>query len=202
MKLKAAFALAVVVFGAWAKADVVVLQNLNTTGQTTVAPLNLATNIWFSTSSAPSSLSKIILFGASGQTGITATFKYDANIKSNAISATEIASGQYAFNLVGVPGLSNIANGGHHLELRDFIISSGSGFYSTTNATMTTVNSSGFVGTSYSGNNLQFQLWGDSATAVPEPSTLILTASALAAGAVGAWVKRRRQKAAEASSLI
>jgi hypothetical protein len=157
MKLKVALVLAFIALCARAKADVVVLQNLNTTGQTTVAPLNLATNIWFSTSSAPSSLSKIILFGASGQTGITATFMLDSNTRSGAISATEIASGQYAFNLVGVQGLSNIANGAHLLELRDFIISSGSGFYKTTDATMTTVNSSGFVGTSYSGNNLQFQ---------------------------------------------
>jgi len=61
---------------------------------------------------------------------------------------------------------------------------------------MTTLNGAGFVGENYDANNLRFQFEGNS-TAIPEPSTLILTATALTAGAVGAWIKRRRQKSAE-----
>ncbi len=61
---------------------------------------------------------------------------------------------------------------------------------------MTSLNGAGFVGGTYNGNNLQYQFEGNS-TAIPEPITLILTTSALAAGGVGAWIKRRRQKAAE-----
>ena len=62
---------------------------------------------------------------------------------------------------------------------------------------MTQMNSSGFTGYGDVGGNFMFQFEGNSTTAVPEPSTLILTATALTAGAVGAWIKRRRQKAAE-----
>jgi len=181
----------------FAKADVVVLQNLSTTGQTTVTEDgtgNLGTNIKFFTWS-PSSLSRLILFGTAGQTGITAKFNIGSG-QSSAIAATEISSGSYAFDMTSVPGTSSmIAVHSWGLELRSF--STGASFYMTTDTTATTMNSSGFVGEGYYFNNLRFQFEGNSTTAVPEPSTLILTATALTAGAVGAWIKRRRQKSAE-----
>jgi len=200
MKLKAAFALALVVFSARAKADVVVLQNITTENQSTVVSdtvegggTTLDTNIYFSTSASSSSLSRLILFGTANQTGISATFNVGSGF-SNAITATEISANTYAFDLVGVLGFSNILSGVRILQMRAF--STGSAFYTTTDTTMTSLNGAGFVGQGYNGNNLRFQFEGNS-TAIPEPSTLILTASALAAGAVGAWVKRRRKKNAE-----
>ena len=194
MYLKIFLVLSCVVLGSCAKADVVVLQNLNTTGQATVVGSSLDTNIRFSTTATSSSLSRLILFGTASQTGITANFNLSGNAVSTGISATEIASGQYAFNLVGVAGLSSMIAGDKILSLRSF--SSGAAFFTTTNATMTSLNGAGFVGGSYDGNTLQYQFEGNS-TAIPEPITLILTTSALAAGGVGAWIKRRRQKAAE-----
>ena len=194
MYLKIFLVLSCVILGSCAKADVVVLQNLNTTGQATVVGSSLDTNIRFSTTATSSSLSRLILFGTASQTGITAAFNLSGSAVSTGISATEIASGQYAFNLVGVAGLSSIIAGNKILHLRSF--SSGAAFFTTTNATMTSLNGAGFVGGSYDGNTLQYQFEGNS-TAIPEPITLILTTSALAAGGVGAWIKRRRQKAAE-----
>ena len=194
MYLKISLVLSCVVLGSCAKADVVVLQNLNTTGQATVVGSSLDTNIRFSTTATSSSLSRLILFGTALQTGITANFNLSGSAVSTGISATEIASGQYAFNLVGVAGLSSMIAGDKILSLRSF--SSGAAFFTTTNATMTSLNGAGFVGGSYDGNTLQYQFEGNS-TAIPEPITLILTTSALAAGGVGAWIKRRRQKAAE-----
>ena len=194
MYLKIFLVLSCVILGSCAKADVVVLQNLNTTGQATVVGSSLDTNIRFSTTATSSSLSRLILFGTALQTGITANFNLSGNAVSTGISATEIASGQYAFNLVGVAGLSSMIAGNKILHLRSF--SSGAAFFTTTNATMTSLNGAGFVGGSYDGNTLQYQFEGNS-TAIPEPITLILTTSALAAGGVGAWIKRRRQKAAE-----
>ena len=194
MYLKIFLVLSCVVLGSCAKADVVVLQNLNTTGQATVVGSSLDTNIRFSTTATSSSLSRLILFGTALQTGITANFNLSGNAVSMGISATEIASGQYAFNLVGVAGLSSMIAGNKILSLRSF--SSGAAFFTTTNATMTSLNGAGFVGGSYDGKTLQYQFEGNS-TAIPEPITLILTTSALAAGGVGAWIKRRRQKAAE-----
>ena len=196
MYFKISLVLSCVILGSCAKADVVVLQNLNTTGQATVvgSGINLDTNIRFSTTATSSSLSRLILFGTALQTGITANFNLSGNAVSTGISATEIASGQYAFNLVGVAGLSSMIAGDKILSLRSF--SSGAAFFTTTNATMTSLNGAGFVGGSYDGNTLQYQFEGNS-TAIPEPITLILTTSALAAGGVGAWIKRRRQKAAE-----
>lgn len=194
MYLKISLVLSCVVLGSCAKADVVVLQNLNTTGQATVVGgIALDTNIRFSTTATSSSLSRLILFGTASQTGISANFNLSGSAVSS-ISATEIASGQYAFNLVGVAGLSSMIAGDKILSLRSF--SSGAAFFTTTNATMTSLNGAGFVGGSYDGNTLQYQFEGNS-TAIPEPITLILTTSALAAGGVGAWIKRRRQKAAE-----
>ena len=194
MYFKISLVLSCVILGSCAKADVVVLQNLNTTGQATVVGSSLDTNIRFSTTATSSSLSRLILFGTALQTGITANFNLSGNPVSTGISATEIASGQYAFNLVGVAGLSSMIAGDKILHLRSF--SSGAAFFTTTNATMTSLNGAGFVGGSYDGNTLQYQFEGNS-TAIPEPITLILTTSALAAGGVGAWIKRRRQKAAE-----
>ena len=194
MYFKISLVLSCVVLGSCAKADVVVLQNLNTTGQATVVGSSLDTNIRFSTTATSSSLSRLILFGTALQTGITANFNLSGNAVSTGISATEIASGQYAFNLVGVAGLSSMIAGNKILSLRSF--SSGAAFFTTTNATMTSLNGAGFVGGFYDGNTLQYQFEGNS-TAIPEPITLILTTSALAAGGVGAWIKRRRQKAAE-----
>ena len=194
MYFKISLVLSCVILGSCAKADVVVLQNLNTTGQATVVGSSLDTNIRFSTTATSSSLSRLILFGTALQTGITANFNLSGNAVSMGISATEIASGQYAFNLVGVAGLSSMIAGDKILHLRSF--SSGAAFFTTTNATMTSLNGAGFVGGSYDGNTLQYQFEGNS-TAIPEPITLILTTSALAAGGVGAWIKRRRQKAAE-----
>ena len=194
MYFKISLVLSCVVLGSCAKADVVVLQNLNTTGQATVVGSSLDTNIRFSTTATSSSLSRLILFGTALQTGITANFNLSGSAVSTGISATEIASGQYAFNLVGVAGLSSMIAGNKILSLRSF--SSGAAFFTTTNATMTSLNGAGFVGGSYDGNTLQYQFEGNS-TAIPEPITLILTTSALAAGGVGAWIKRRRQKAAE-----
>ena len=195
MYLKISLVLSCVVLGSCAKADVVVLQNLNTTGQATVVGgISLDTNIRFSTTATSSSLSRLILFGTASQTGITADFNLSGSAVSTGISATEIVSGQYAFNLVGVAGLSSMIAGDKILSLRSF--SSGAAFFTTTNATMTSLNGAGFVGGSYDGNTLQYQFEGNS-TAIPEPITLILTTSALAAGGVGAWIKRRRQKAAE-----
>ena len=194
MYFKISLVLSCVVLGSCAKADVVVLQNLNTTGQATVVGSSLDTNIRFSTTATSSSLSRLILFGTALQTGITANFNLSGSAVSTGISATEIASGQYAFNLVGVAGLSSMIAGDKILSLRSF--SSEAAFFTTTNATMTSLNGAGFVGGSYDGNTLQYQFEGNS-TAIPEPITLILTTSALAAGGVGAWIKRRRQKAAE-----
>ena len=194
MYFKISLVLSCVVLGSCAKADVVVLQNLNTTGQATVVGTYLDTNIRFSTTATSSSLSRLILFGTALQTGITANFNLSGSTVSTGISATEIVSGQYAFNLVGVAGLSSMIAGDKILSLRSF--SSGAAFFTTTNATMTSLNGAGFVGGSYDGNTLQYQFEGNS-TAIPEPITLILTTSALAAGGVGAWIKRRRQKAAE-----
>ena len=197
MYLKVVLVLAFVVIGSYGKADVVVLQNLNTTGQTTVTENgtgNLGTNIKFFTWS-PSSLSRLILFGTAGQTGISAKFNIGSG-QSSAITATEISSGSYAFDMTSVPGTSSmIAVHSWGLELRSF--STGASFYTTTDTTATTMNSSGFVGEGYAFHNLQYQFVGNSTTAVPEPTTLILTASALAAGAVGVWIKRRRRNSLE-----
>ena len=195
MKVKFLFAFLFISCVGFTRADVVVLQNLNTaTATVTQGTGDLNTNIGFSTTAFSSSLSRLILFGTANQTGVAANFKLAGIGSATRISATEIASGQYAFNLAGVGGISSMVARTYYLELRNF--STGSAFFTTTDATMTTLNGAGFVGENYDANNLRFQFEGNS-TAIPEPSTLILTATALTAGAVGAWIKRRRQKAAE-----
>lgn len=174
-----------------------VLQNLNTEEQQTVTNddtgINLDTNIYFSTSVNPSNLTHLILFGTAGQT-IYAKFNLTGT-QSDAITATEVSSGQYSFDLSTVVGTSSMAPAIYTFEIRDFNV--GAALFTTSNATMTTVNSSGFVGEGYDGSTFQFQF---ETTAVPEPGTLILTGSALAAGAVGAYFKRRRKARTEAET--
>jgi len=186
----------------FAKADVVVLQNLNPYYSTTNA---INGSVYFQTAASSSSLSKFILFGTAGQTDIRLTFQFDGQQRSAAVLANEISAGKYAFDLSAVAGTSSFSgiaapySASHFLVFNDatsYPHSLDSQFFTTSPATMTQMNSSGFTGYGEVGS-FMFQFEGNSTTAVPEPSTLILTATALTAGAVGAWIKRRRQKAAE-----
>ena len=204
MNLKHGMLLACVILGCTARVDVVVLQNLNPYYATTNA---INGRVDFQTAASSSSLSKFILFGTAGQTDIRITFQFDGLHTSSAVLANEISAGKYAFDLSAVAGTSSFSgiaapnSASHFLVFKDQTLNPHQ-FFTTSPATMTQMNSSGFTGYGDVGGNFMFQFEGNSTTAVPEPSTLILTASAIAAGAVGAWVKRRRQKAAEASSLI
>ena len=186
----------------FAKADVVVLQNLNPYYSTTNA---INGSVYFQTAASSSSLSKFILFGTAGQTDIRLKFEFDGQQTSSAVTANEISAGKYAFDLSAVAGTSSFSgiaapySASHFLVFKDqtsYPHSRSSQFFTTSPATMTQMNSSGFTGYGEVGS-FMFQFEGNSTTAVPEPSTLILTATALTAGAVGAWIKRRRQKSAE-----
>jgi len=203
MNLKHGMLLAFVILGCNARADVVVLQNLNPYYATTNA---INGSVYFQTAASSSSLSKFILFGTAGQTDIRLTFQFDGQQTSAAVLANEISAGKYAFDLSAVAGTSSFRgiaapnSASHFLVFKDhtsYSPSRSSQFFTTSPATMTQMNSSGFTGYGDVVGSFMFQFEGNSTTAVPEPSTLILTASALAAGAVGAWVKRRRKKNAQ-----
>ena len=199
MNLKHGMLLAFVILGCTARADVVVLQNLNPYYATTNA---INGRVDFQTAASSSSLSKFILFGTAGQTDIRLIFEFDGQQRSAAVTANEITAGKYAFDLSSVAGTSSFrgiaapSSASHFLVFKDQT-SNPHQFFTTSPATMTQMNSSGFTGYGDVVGSFMFQFEGNSTTAVPEPSTLILTASAIAAGAVGAWVKRRRQKQAE-----
>ena len=202
MYLKIFLVLSCVVLGSCAKADVVVLQNLNTYSTTTNA-INGA--VYFNVS-APSSLTRLMLFGSSGQTNIYLQFSFGGGTRSSNVLANEISSGKYAFDLSAVAGTSAftstppLGQGSHFLTFYDYTSypqSLTSAFFQTSPSTSTEMNSSGFTGVGSVVGAFMYQFEGNSTTAIPEPITLILTTSALAAGGVGAWIKRRRQKAAE-----
>lgn len=194
---KVLFAWALILISGVARADIVVLQNLNSgTLVTQGSGDNLGFNIRFNTTNLSSNLSRIILFGTAGQS-ITGNFDFSGVSSAVSRSATEVVSGQYSFDLSTMPGASSMpaksaAGGGYILEVRGLTV--GTQLYVASSATMTTVNSSGFEGVGYNGPSVQFQF----TSAVPEPSTLFLTGSVLAAGAVGAWIKRRRSNSPSA----
>jgi len=177
--------------------------NLNTYSATTNA-INGA--VYFNVSASSSSLTRFILFGSSGQTNILLQFTFGGGIRSSSVLANEISLGKYAFDLSAVAGTSSFTptpppgQGSQFLTFYDTTAwpnSKNSAFFQTSPSTSTEMNSSGFTAlVNGNTNNFMYQFEGNS-TAIPEPITLILTTSALAAGGVGAWIKRRRQKAAE-----
>jgi hypothetical protein len=75
----------------FAKADVVVLQNLNPYYSTTNA---INGRVDFQTSASASSISKFILFGTAGQIDIRLTFQFDGLQISSAVTANEITAGK------------------------------------------------------------------------------------------------------------
>jgi len=162
------------------RADVY-LANLNPTNGNVTNP---ASNIVFNASQSDFvKVTGLKLFGATGQT-ISAKFSWDFSTATTLISSTEIASGEYLFNLSNL-NYSSLYGNEHPLVLRD-MTASGTGVQ-TTATSGSTFAAPGFSYNRTDGDILRFEL-----VSVPEPGTMLLASLAAACGGGGVWWRKRK----------
>ena len=199
MRTKLALMLAVLLGVGSARADVtgIALSNTGTAGASTVAGTTL--QIQFTTSSGGASfgLTSLKLTNV-GNTADTVGFSFDSAFSSTTNIVATVASGFSTFDFVGA-GFNQTLAASTSYTLYMQNLSAGT-YSTTTSSTLTSgtepLNFSGTAFNSGGGNYANFEL----SASVPEPATLILTGSALAAGAVGAFFKRRRKVSTEVAA--
>ena len=207
-------ALACIALVSGARADVVTIGSLYTTGLTTSqafstsAANGIAQEFYYSQSFTLSSLS-INLYNTSPSNAGTYTvslYQAGAGIPS---TGTELGSGTWSSlwnttttNVVNITGLSSVISADTHYwigilstnfgPLRNWTYMDSNSFGNNT----TDTNYAFYNGTSWTsqGNakSMGLQINGET-VAVPEPTTMVLTGAALAAGGFGAWLKRRKK---------
>ncbi|MCY2943550.1 MAG: PEP-CTERM sorting domain-containing protein [Planctomycetota bacterium] len=196
MRTKLALMFAVLVGLGSVRADVtgIALSSTGTTGASTLAATTL--QIQFTTSSGGASfgLTSLKLTNASNA-GDNVGFSFDSGFASTTNIDATVGSGVSTFDFVGAGFNQTLAaSTSYTLYVRNLLTTT----YSTTTSSSLTSGTAplNFTGTAFdsgSGNYANFEL----SASVPEPATLILTGSALAAGAVGAYFKRRRKVSTE-----
>ena len=134
----------------------------------------------------------------------TAIFSFNSDY-SNSSTITSVITGDTASFNFATP------NFGQNLSALTtytiYIKNLNSGIYGTTDGTITSGTSPlNFNGSTTVDHNTSskdyYNNFALNVTAVPEPGTLILTGATLAAGAVGAWWKRRRQGPLKIKNII
>ena len=207
-------ALVCIVLVSGARADVVTIGSLYTTGLTTSqafsssAANGIAQEFYYSQSFTLSSLS-INLYNTSPSNAGTYTvslYQAGAGIPS---TGTELGSGTWSSlwnttttNVVNITGLSSVISADTHYwigilstnfgPLRNWTYMDSNSFGNNT----TDTNYAFYNGTSWTSQgvakSMGLQINGET-VAVPEPTTMVLTGAALAAGGFGAWLKRRKK---------
>ena len=207
-------ALACIALVSGARADVVTIGSLYTTGSTTSqafstsAANGIAQEFYYSQSFTLSSLS-INLYNTSPSNAGNYTvslYQAGAGVPS---TGTELGSGTWSSlwntttaNVVNITGLSSVISADTHYWIG--ILSTNTG--PARNWTYMDINSFGnnttdtnyafYNGTSWTSQgtakSMGLQINGET-VAVPEPTTMVLTGAALAAGGFGAWLKRRKK---------
>ena len=199
MRLKIALLCALVLPLGTAKADVVALSNSVASDSPTPMTTDSSLYIKFTTSGTGAfQLGTLTLAGGAGNDGVSYALKDSSNQIINGISDTVAMSGQvltFKTDLFGagtywleVTSL-NMATGyyqGNSTALTGGAFGVGNGLLVLSNGATTDAGVSGV-------NLFQASLTVN----VPEPTTMILTGSALAVGAIGAYFKRRRKPQTE-----
>ncbi len=207
-------ALACIALVSGARADVVTIGSLYTTGLTTSqafstsAANGIAQEFYYSQSFTLSSLSiNLYNTSTSNEGGYTVSlYQAVAQLPS---TGTELGSGTWqslwnttTTNVVNITGLSSVISADTHYwigilstnfgPLRNWTYMDSNSFGNNT----TDTNYAFYNGTSWTsqGNakSMGLQINGET-VAVPEPTTMVLTGAALAAGGFGAWLKRRKK---------
>ena len=207
-------ALACIALVSGARADVVTIGSLYTTGSTTSqafstsAANGIAQEFYYSQSFTLSSLS-INLYNTSPSNDGTYTVSlYQAGVGIPS-TGTELGSGTWqslwnttTTNVVNITGLSSVISADTHYWIG--ILSTNTGparnwTYMDSNSfgnNTTDTNYAFYNGTSWTSQgtakSMGLQINGET-VAVPEPTTMVLTGAALAAGGFGAWLKRRKK---------
>ena len=207
-------ALVCIVLVSGARADVVTIGSLYTTGSTTSqafstsAANGIAQEFYYSQSFTLSSLS-INLYNTSPSNAGNYTvslYQAGAGVPS---TGTELGSGTWSSlwnttttNVVNITGLSSVISADTHYwigilstnfgPLRNWTYMDSNSFGNNT----TDTNYAFYNGTSWTSQgvakSMGLQINGET-VAVPEPTTMVLTGAALAAGGFGAWLKRRKK---------
>ena len=199
MRTKLTLMLAVLLGVGSARADVtgIALSNTGTAGPSTVAGTTLQIQFTTSNGGASFKLTSLKLTNANN-TADNVGFSFNSDFSSTTNIEATVGSGFSTFDFVGAGFNTTLAaSTSYTLYVRNLI----TGTYSTTTGSSLTSGTSplNFTGTAFdsgSGNYANFEL----SASVPEPATLILTGSALAAGAVGAFFKRRRKVSTEVAA--
>ena len=199
MRTKLALMFAVLVGVGSARADVtgIALSNTGTAGASTLGATTL--QIQFTTSSGGASfgLTSLKLTNV-GNAADLVDFSFDSEFSSTTNINATVGGGFSTFDFVGAGFNQTLAaSTSYTLYVRNLLTTT----YSTTTSSSLTSGTAplNFTGTAFdsgSGNYANFEL----SASVPEPATLILTGSALAAGAVGAYFKRRRKVSTEVAA--
>ena len=207
-------ALACIALVSGARADVVTIGSLYTTGLTTSQAFStgvangIAQEFYYSQSFTLSSLS-INLYNTSldNEGGYTVSlYQAGAGVPS---TGTVLGSGTWSSlwnttttNVVNITGLSSVISADTHYwigilstntgPLRNWTYMDSNSFGNNT----TDTNYAFYNGTSWTSQgvakSMGLQINGET-VAVPEPTTMVLTGAALAAGGFGAWLKRRKK---------
>jgi hypothetical protein len=178
------------------RADVTGLA-LSRIGGTSTANSNVLTTfaITFQTSSGASyfNLNSLTM---NSTTVDTATFSFNSDFSTSIDITSSLSSGSYLYNF-------SSANFGQNLSALTtytiYIKDLNEGIYGTTDGNIASgvapLNFSGYTTSDHiSDSKTYYNNFALEVTAVPEPGTMILTGATLAAGAVGAWWKRRRKQ--------
>jgi hypothetical protein len=179
------------------RADVTGLA-LSRIGGTSTANSNVLTTfaITFQTSSGASyfNLNSLTM---NSTTVDTATFSFNSDFTASTTITSSLSSGSTLYNFTS-------ANFGQNLSALTtytiYIKDLNAGIYGTTDLASTTsgvapLNFNGVTTSDHiSDSKTYYNNFALEVTAVPEPGTMILTGATLAAGAVGAWWKRRRKQ--------
>ena len=199
MRTKLALMFAVLVGVGSARADVtgIALSNTGTAGASTLGATTL--QIQFTTSSGGASfgLTSLKLTNV-GNAADLVGFSFDSGFASFTNIDATVGGGFSTFDFVGAGFNQTLAaSTSYTLYVRNLLTTT----YSTTTSSSLTSGTAplNFTGTAFdsgSGTYANFEL----SASVPEPATLILTGSALAAGAVGAYFKRRRKVSTEVAA--
>ena len=207
-------ALALIVLVSGARADVVTIGSLYTTGSTTSQDFlrdtsnGIAQEFYYSQSFTLSSLSINLYNTSTSNDGNYTVSQYHA-VAGLPSTGTELGSGtwQSLWNttttiVVNITGLSSVISADTHYwigilstnfgPLRNWTYMDSNSFGNNT----TDTNYAFYNGTSWTSQgvakSMGLQINGET-VAVPEPTTMVLTGAALAAGGFGAWLKRRKK---------
>ena len=178
------------------RADVTGLA-LSRIGGTSTANSNVLTTfaITFQTSSGASyfNLNSLTM---NSTTVDTATFSFNSDFTASTTITSSLSSGSTLYNFTSANFGQNLAAlTTYTIYIKDL----NTGIYGTTDGNIASgdapLNFNGSTTSDHiSDSKTYYNNFALEVTAVPEPGTMILTGATLAAGAVGAWWKRRRKQ--------